>query len=145
MEKIMNTPYTATHVFYSAEKNCIIDTCTDENPPRSHIYGNTLPEIRQRYPDAVMMNLDNACTIMDEKNRLPVSETTEAEFWEMLETLPPAGWKRDATGESFKMSELYSGNITSIYACIKGHYFTLRDDIRTPHAEIIARCKSFTN
>lgn len=139
----MNTPMTATHVFYSAKTNSIIDTCTDENPPRSHIQRETLEEIRARYPDAEYIIFDDAIKISEEKHRLPVREITEKDFWEMLEVLPPAGWKQEPNCESFKLSERWSGNITDIYARIGERYFTLRDTIFLPHTEIVNRCNKY--
>jgi hypothetical protein len=137
----MNTPITATHVFYSRSTNSVIDTCRDTNPPRSHIQNETLEEIRARYPDAEYIEFEKAIKISEDLHRLPVREITEKDFWEMLEVLPPAGWKQEPNCESFKLSERWSGNITDIYARIGERYFTLRDTIFLPHAEIIRRCK----
>jgi len=139
----MNTPMTATHVFYSAKTNSVIDTCRDTTPPRSHIQNETLEEIRARYPDAEYIKFDDAIKISNDKNRLPVREITEKDFWEMLEVLPPEGWKQETNCESFKLCEYWSGTITDIYARIGKRYFTLRDSARTPHAEIIRRCQEF--
>lgn len=139
----MNTPLTATHVFYSPNGNYIIDTCTDETNPRSHVRGETIEEIRLRYPDAVYMEWDNASKLMDENNRLPVSEITIERFWYALEVLPPEGWKQESGCESFKMMERWSGNITDIYVRIGERYFELRDSFLLPHAEIIRRCQEF--
>jgi len=139
----MNTPMTATHVFYSASQKCIIDTCTDENPPRSHIQGLTIHEMHVYYPDAVYMLFDEACRIMEEKDRLPVSEIDREQWWEMLEVLPPQGWKQTGDEESFKLMEHWSGNITNIYARIGERYFMLRDSFLLPHAEVISRCKAY--
>ena len=139
----MNTPFTATHVFFQRETNSIIDTCTDENPPRYHIQRETLAEICRRYPNTEIIPFDEAIKIKDEANKKPVKEITEQEFWEMLEVLPPLGWKHGANCESFKMSEMWSGNITDIYARIDKRYFTLRDDVRTSHDEIMRRCENF--
>lgn len=138
----MTTP-TATHVFYSRSENTVIDTCRDTNPPRSHIQNETLNEIRARYPDAEYIEFEKAIKIIEEKHRLPVREITKEYFWEMLEVLPPAGWKKETGCESFKLSEKWSGNITDIYARIDKRYFTLRDTIFLPHNEIIKRCKEF--
>ncbi len=139
----MNTPFTATHVFFQRETNSIIDTCTDENPPRSHIQRETLAEICRRYPNTEIVPFDEAIKIKDEANKKPVKEITEQEFWEMLEVLPPLGWKHGTNCESFKMSEMWSGNITDIYARIDKRYFTLRDDVRMSHDEIMRRCEKF--
>ncbi|MBK7366185.1 MAG: hypothetical protein IPI97_14805 [Nitrosomonas sp.] len=141
----MNTPMTATHVFFQRKSGSIIDTCTDENPPRSHIQRETLDEICARYPETEYIEFDEAIKIKDEKNRLPVSEITEKDFWYMLEVLPPKGWKQEPGRESFKMIEHYSGNITGIYARIGERYFTLQDDAFTTHDEIMRRCEAFMN
>lgn len=139
----MNNPMTATHVFYSAGQNCIIDTCTDEETPRGHYGGRTLEQLRGEYPDAVYMSFDEASKLHDEKNKLPVSEITEKEFWYFLEVLPPNGWKQESGRESFKMSEHWSGPITGIYARIGKRYFTLRDHYKMPHDEIMRLCEEF--
>ncbi len=138
----MNNAMTATHVFFSRAQMCIIDTCTDDETPRSHIQGETLDEIRQRYSDAVYIDWETASREKENAAKLPVTETTMERFWEMLEVLPPAGWKTDGAGESFKLSERWSGNITDIYARIGKRYFHLCDDICLPHAEIIRRCEA---
>lgn len=139
----MNTPMTATHVFYSRSQNVIIDTCTDENPPRSHINLNTLDELRGEYSDVEIIKFETAIKIKEDASRLPVREITEKDFWYMLEVLPPAGWKQEQGCESFKLSERWSGNITDIYARIGERYFTLRDTIFLPHAEIMNRCNQY--
>lgn len=139
----MNNPTTATHVFYSKGDTNIIDTATDENPPRGHWSGETLEEIRKRYPEAIYTSFEEASAMMDAAAKLPPEEITEEKFWYMLEALPPVGWKHGADCESFKMSERWSGNITYIYARISNKYFEMRDDIRTPHDVIIEKCQTF--
>jgi hypothetical protein len=139
----MNNPMTATHVFYSSKENCIIDTCTDEIIPRGHYGKKTLEQTRLEYLDAVYMPFEDASKLMDEKNTLPVSEITKEDFWYFLEVLPPNQWIQESGCESFKMSEHWSGPITSIYARIGKRYFTLRDNYKLPHDEIMKRCKEF--
>mgnify|MGYP001439522548 CR=1 FL=1 len=139
----MSAPKKATYVFYSESENCIIDTCQDSIPPRSDINNNTLEEIRQSSPDAQYMKFERACQMMDEKNKLPVSEITEENFWNMLKIIPPMDWKQSNDHESFKMSERYSGTITNIYARIKNRYFTLQDSEFLKHDEIIKRCEQY--
>lgn len=54
--------------------------------------------------------------------------TTEQEFLEALEALPPLKWGRWLRVESFRMSEFYSGTITRIYARTEdGRYWTFLD------------------
>jgi hypothetical protein len=139
----MNTPMTATHVFYSELGNCIIDTCTDSIPPRSHITHETLEEIRRRYPDAQYMEFETASQAQEDRHKRPVIEITKEKYWEMLEVLPPMGWVQRGGCESFKMSEMHSGIITDIYAKIGDRYFSLRDSQFTKHDEIIKRCEQY--
>lgn len=69
----------------------------------------------------------------------PVSITPEQ--WEQaLGCLPPVAWKRDGSGESFKMSERMAGCVTGIYVRIGERHFQFYDDIRLPHHECLARC-----
>ena len=109
----MNTPMTATHVFFQRSSNSIIDTCTNENPPRSYIQYETLEEINKRYPGTEYIKFEAAIKIKDDANRKPVSEITKKLFWEMLEVLPPVKWTQSGNSESFKMSERWSGCITA--------------------------------
>ena len=83
--------------FVSKEQNTIIDIV---NPATglSWCYGKTLDVCREEYPDAEEMDIDEFCTWKAERQRTPItwSATTKAQYWEMLECLPPAamskGW-----------------------------------------------------
>lgn len=66
-------------------------------------------------------------------------EITEDKWHEMLGCLPPVGWKRDASGESFKMSERTAGAVTGIYVRVGTRFFMFYDDIRMPHPECLAK------
>ena len=69
----------------------IID-CVHPETGLSWVNGETLDQIRQRYPNAQIVNFH---TWMAEKAQLqdtPITwaRTTKAKYWEMLEVLPPA-------------------------------------------------------
>lgn len=55
-------------------------------------------------------------------------QITESDFLDALNVLPPMRWGRWLGVESFRISELYSGNITTIYARTPdGQYWKFRD------------------
>lgn len=70
-------------------------------------------------------------------------EISEDRYLEMLNILPPAGWKTDSDGESFKMCEYTSGRITAIFVRIGERYVTLSDRMSTPHRECCRRAAAY--
>lgn len=65
------------------------------------------------------------------------SEITESAYIEALEVLPPMRWGRWLGVESFRLSEFYCGNVTSIYARTPdGRYWTFRDNAYMDGADI---------
>lgn len=104
--------------------------------------GETLDEIRARYPDARLMD-------DDEYNRIHAAywtsepvEITEDEYVDALEALPPLQWRRGDYAETFKMSEFLSGSITGIYCRLGRRYFCFNADVKTPHDQIVAKCEA---
>jgi hypothetical protein len=55
------------------------------------VYAETLEQIRERYPNAELVNIEEFCKRKAEGQDTPVtwSETTKERYWEMLECLPP--------------------------------------------------------
>lgn len=76
-------------------------------------------------------------------NFQPVSEITEDRFIDMLEVLPPLDWTGGEHCQSFKLSEMYSGNITDIFARYGDRYFQLRNLVTLTHKQIIDEIKAF--
>jgi hypothetical protein len=68
-----------------------------------------------------------------------VEEISEDRFHEMLNILPPAGWRSDSDGESFKICEYTCGRITAIFVRIGGRYATFSDRGSTTHRECCRR------
>ncbi|EAA5258668.1 hypothetical protein DP804_19585 [Salmonella enterica subsp. enterica] len=75
----------------------------------------------------------------------PVTEISEAHFNDMLEIMPPLDWHFTGTGgsQSFKLMEMYCGNIACIYAQYGDRFFELRDRVTLAHRDIIARVQAF--
>lgn len=72
-----------------------------------------------------------------------VEGISEERFHEMLNILPPAGWKTDSDGESFKMCEHTAGRITAIFVRIGERYATFSDRMSTPHRECCRRADEY--
>lgn len=66
-------------------------------------------------------------------------EISAERFHEMLNILPPMGWKTDSDGESFKMCEYTAGRVTAIFVRIGERYATFIDRASTPHGECCRR------
>ncbi|OVZ88299.1 hypothetical protein CBW54_09625 [Yersinia kristensenii] len=94
-----------------------------------------------------LLTVEEARTRFSQANCLPVSEITAERFNDMLEVLPPLDWHFNEAGgaQSFKMVEMYCGNITDIFAQYGERYFTLRDCVTLPHGDILRKIKAFTD
>lgn len=81
----------AKEAFAVPGESNIID-CINPATGRSWIEGETLDQIRQRYPLAEQVNLDAWVKAKGERQDCPIlwTETTEDRYMEMLEVLPPA-------------------------------------------------------
>ena len=59
----------------------------------------------------------------------PVTETTEENYYEMLNVLPPLKWGTIDGVEMFCMSEMYTGTYTNQYAKIGNKFYTAMVDV----------------
>ena len=87
------------------------------------------------------------CTY-DDAVRQPVSEITEETYKEMFEVLPPMNCCYLGITASFMLAEMYSGNVTDIFARFRlgpnnYRYFRFRDLCTLTHSEIVERCNAF--
>jgi hypothetical protein len=66
-------------------------------------YGETLEQIRERYPLAERMTYEAWCAAKAARQDSPLTwaEVTEEQYMYALEVLPPAGWR----GDSFLVGE----------------------------------------
>ena len=92
----------------------------------------TLAEFQAEFPDAVVMDADEAYKLHEDRFRAPVSETTEERFNYALDVLPPGKWGHYQGGEAFYVTERITGNIVSWYFKVDERFFTL-DDSAAPH------------
>lgn len=70
-----------------------------------------------------------------------VTETTEEQFNEMLNILPPLKWCTIAGVEMFCMREMYTGTFTNQYARIGDKYYTAMVDVTDEKTWIHERLK----
>ncbi|RZF11084.1 MULTISPECIES: hypothetical protein [Serratia] len=105
--------------------------------------GKTLEQLQQRNPACILVSYEEAKRGMYEAASLPVRRISKDEYMDKLEMLPPLDWKYFDGHESFKMMEMYCGNITDIFAQLGNSYFAMRDHVSLPHAEIMQRVRTF--
>ena len=133
--------------FYQPGKSGIIDTVRHGGLiALSYCAGESLQEIRSRYPGAVLMPLDEAYDLVEAVNRARLctgpKRITKELFQYGLCVLPPRDWQQREGEESFKIMELTCGQLTAIYCRIGDEYFALTEDVNTPHDKIVEMCKA---
>lgn len=103
--------------------------------------GMSLEDCRRFYPDAGLMTLEAYFEMTAEPYRTAVMEINEARFTDQLEVMPPQDWQYpgEGQGQSFKSAECWSGDVTSIFANVRGRFFEFRDRKHMDHAAIVAR------
>lgn len=134
----------ATQVFYSPGDHNIIDIATPDG--KTQCLRESLEQVRKRYPRAILTDFDAAVSECEKaktaRYNVGVAQKTDKEgFMSALECLPPRFWKSDDNSESFQMSEMLCGSITTAYCRIGKQYFYVNVHIGTPHAEIKAMCQ----
>jgi len=75
----------------------LIDTIEDATGLTT-ICNETLEQVRQRYPDAIVVDVDEWCAEKQRQQLAPIEwqETDEETYMEMLEVLPPERWEGGA-------------------------------------------------
>ncbi|WP_413484594.1 hypothetical protein [Morganella psychrotolerans] len=68
-----------------------------------------------------------------------VSEITEKKYNERLSVMTPYDRQGAFGSETFKLMDMYLGNITDIFIRIDGRFFTFRDECYLAHSQIISR------
>jgi hypothetical protein len=94
-------------------------------------------------PDLELLTSEEALNRYETPFISSVEEISENRFHEMLNILPPMGWKTDSDGECFKMCEFTAGRVTAIFVRIGGRYATFSDRASTPHRECCRRAAEF--
>ena len=75
----------------------------------------------------------------EKQARSEVEEITLAAFMDAIAVMYPRDWCGDIDCESFKLAEMYCGEVTYIYAKVFERYFRFRDVVSLPHTAILAR------
>ncbi len=75
--------------------------------------------------------------------KLPISQIDKETYNENLCVLPPLDWRHGDHSESFKMIEMYCGDITEIYVRFRCDYFVMRDNRYLTHNQIMVRVEEF--
>ena len=104
-------------------------------------YLPSLEAMQANFPGCELMSYDEASQAMNDAAKQPVTRITREEYDDKLCVMPPLDWRGSESGESFKLCEMYSGNITDIYARSGNEYFTLRDHVTLTHGDIMQRVK----
>ncbi|EDW9825518.1 hypothetical protein GTR05_004746 [Salmonella enterica] len=103
----------------------------------------TLEQLNKHGDFWELITVEEACARFSEANYQPVTEITEERFTDMLEVLPPLDWQGTPDSQSFKMMEMYSGNITDIFAQVGPRYFQMRNHVTLTHEQIIEKVRVF--
>lgn len=128
-------------VFYVPGRPGIIDVAILRDGVLRGGYSNeTREEMDKRYPGVQIGDLWTVAAQSEEMFKRAPARISEERFIEMLEVLPPVGWTRRNSAETFKLSERTSGNITAIFCRIGTQYFEMQDSIFMSHDAIVHAC-----
>lgn len=90
--------------------------------------GKTQSEITQQHQSVLVCTSAEYRQLEDSSYVTQPQQISEEAYTSALECLPPMKWGRWMGVESFRMSEFYCGNITSIYARLGDTFWTFRDN-----------------
>ncbi|BEO78969.1 hypothetical protein I5K96_24030 [Serratia marcescens] len=77
--------------------------------------------------------------LREQEARSEVAEISLMEFMDAIAVMYPKDWAGDAHSETFKLAEMYCGEVTTVYAKVGERYFRFRDVVTLPHSAILAR------
>ena len=101
--------------------------------------GQTVDQVRADYPDAQLGECDDVIATKEAMLKTAPVEIAEDQYIEMLGVLPPLDFRRGGGDSSFKMCEMLSGRITSIFAVVRNKCYTFNDLVTLSHEEIVAK------
>lgn len=103
-----------------------------------------LQDYLQANPGHCIMDAESLQVLTLEKHRLPVQEISQEDFQYALEVLPPLDYQVTGGYSSFKLSEFYTADLTSIYVSDpEGRCFSFRDQAKTTAAECVAKVQAY--
>ncbi len=131
---------TIREVFYSEAKGNIIDVVVPGTGLGCYS-SKTLAQYVQDDPTMVQISEREASNRIDARNITEPTRIEADEFDYLLNVLPPVNWRSAGNGESFQLSELYVGRITTTVAKIDGHCFKWHDRIGSSYLELIDKAR----
>jgi len=100
-----------------------------------------LDEMRHYCAEIQLVSEAEAMAMENARYRKPWEEISEERYIDQLEVLPPVDWHWGVC-ESFKSSEMYGGDVTSIIAKYRGRFFECRDLISLTPGDILEGIKA---
>ena len=101
--------------------------------------GKTLEQLQAEDPDVELIDVNEFLDIVEARMTTDPVEIDEDRYWYLLEVLPPCGWVRNGSAESFYMSEFISGRVTCHVVRIGDRYFTFDAPVMTSHYDRTAK------
>ncbi|WP_454727773.1 MULTISPECIES: hypothetical protein [Cupriavidus] len=130
-------------VLYSAASKTIVAVLNDDGTsPASHV---KVQRVRERHPDAAIMRLDAAERAIDEAYCTAPREISAEDFQASFGCMPPARSALDGGMHTFRLSELYAGNIANWYAKLGERCFTFRGHKDMPTQEVASMVRAHAN
>ena len=127
-----------THCVYNPKTNNIVSMVVPcETGDYAAYSGKLISEILAEDSDNVVMDFEEAWKMKTESCKSEPVEITKDQWREMLEILPPVAWTNRRGAETFKMSERYFGDVTTIYCRIGEKYYSFSDSISMKHEKIV--------
>lgn len=95
----------------------------------------SLEQLQEVDPGIQLISVDEFVAISEAAMTTDPVEVSKEEYWRLLEVLPPGGWTRNGSSESFYMIEFYSGRVTTHVVRIGERYFTFDAPVMRYHAD----------
>lgn len=126
--------------FYVPGETNVVDVVVEDGDgvQRGSYSSATRTELETKYPGLVVCTQDEYREQARAAARKPPVEIDQAEFDRLLNVLPPQGWTNRGGSESFKLSEYYALDVTTICARVGDRYFQLRDRAGLRHEDIVS-------
>ena len=129
-------------VFYKPGERWVYDSVVVRDGKEVGEFCNqTLEQAKAKEPDLICIEKEECVRQIVANVTRPAQEISAETFKEMLDILPPCAWVRQASSESFHMSEFDVFDVTGIYVRIGRRYFVLRDTYKLAHDERIAKVR----
>ncbi len=129
-----------TFVFANRVKNHAEDGAVLVGSNYVGIYsGKTLEELQARDPGIELIDADEFVALTEQRMTTDPVEVDEERYWHLLEVLPPCGWVRNGSSESFYMSEFTIGRVTCHVVRIGDRYFTFKAPVMSSHFDRTAK------